>query len=871
MSHKFICIILALLAVTVGGNVQGQDLSLVIDDQLVAGPGELTSVEYSPLDMQLKVVTVFEDIRCAPGNLQGPSGNSLLIIDQINEAVETDAEYTISLPGNGGSVDLDSAARVLRVTTSDDVGEQLDCERWRNSFWASDFENVFSVSALTPVSPFPSGNTLDIPFTVKNESLTTIATNVVVDFTSSAFGPSGSPSGDVDPPTFMPSSDITPLPGDDSRWTIDILWPGESRTINVAYQLDSLVPSGTLIRTEVFNVEARDRQGVDPITVGSAAPVVSEVTTGEALLEITKTQTAGPDPVTEAGQVLEYDIEIENTGTFSLTGVVVTDTFPNGTEEVLSSPIESLNPDGQLEPDETWTYTTSYAVEQDDIDAGFAGDLIVNTASVETVQIPGPTPAMAQTTVDVSRSQEVSYTTTAASANEAGQTLPYELEIENTGQVSITVDSVSATLPDNSTATLSGPNESIQPPNGKIDPGETWTYTTEYLVTQDDLDNKTNLTSVSSTSTSASTSSELRFAEVPVDKVTSVGLTKRITANATYDTVGDVIQYEFDVENTGTQTLAGPATIDDGLIGDESCPSLDGVGNGDSDLQPGEVVICTGSLTVDQGHLDTGSIENSATATVDGVTSDQSSVTATANQMPAITLIKSISSITVVNTTTVTTPTYANVGDVISYDFNVQNSGNQTLDGPVTVSDDRTTDEACPALTTIGDGDSDFDPGETVICTASYTVDQPDIDNGSVVNEATASADGTTSNLATATADADQNAELIVDASSSVDTGTNAILDAGDTINYSFVIENLGNTTLTNLMMTASKPDVMTSGTLSSLAPGDNDTGSFSASYVIKAADLIPPPGAPASFSVVFSVSTNEGASDNESANTPLP
>ncbi len=69
----------------------------------------------------------------------------------------------------------------------------------------------------------------------------------------------------------------------------------------------------------------------------------------------------------------------------------------------------------------------------------------------------------------------------------------------------------------------------------------------------------------------------------------------------------------------------------------------------------------------------------------------------------------------------------------------------------MTIDDDQATDESCPAVTTVGNLDGNLDPGESLTCTASYTVDQADLNAGSVVNIADASADGTTS--ATDTAD----------------------------------------------------------------------------------------------------------------------
>ena len=90
---------------------------------------------------------------------------------------------------------------------------------------------------------------------------------------------------------------------------------------------------------------------------------------------------------------------------------------------------------------------------------------------------------------------------------------------------------------------------------------------------------------------------------------------------------------------------------------------------------------------------------------------------------------------------------YAAVDDVISYQYVVTNSGNVVLAGPVTVADDQATDESCPAVTTVGNLDANLDPGEAVTCTGSHTVVQADLDAGSVTANATACADGVSSNV----------------------------------------------------------------------------------------------------------------------------
>ena len=64
----------------------------------------------------------------------------------------------------------------------------------------------------------------------------------------------------------------------------------------------------------------------------------------------------------------------------------------------------------------------------------------------------------------------------------------------------------------------------------------------------------------------------------------------------------------------------------------------------------------------------------------------------------------------------------------------------------MTVADDKSTDESCPAVSTVGDGDNYLDPGESITCTATYTVTSEDVTSGSVTNTASATAGGVTSN-----------------------------------------------------------------------------------------------------------------------------
>ena len=109
-------------------------------------------------------------------------------------------------------------------------------------------------------------------------------------------------------------------------------------------------------------------------------------------ISVGKTGTLNDDdgtPGLSAGDTIDYQISVENTGVANLTSVNVVDNLvQSATNTPLVPTLASgdLNLDNQINPGETWLYTVSYSLTQANIDDG--GNL-VNTASVTTDQI-GP-------------------------------------------------------------------------------------------------------------------------------------------------------------------------------------------------------------------------------------------------------------------------------------------------------------------------------------------------------------------------------------------------------------------------------------------------------------------------------------------------
>lgn len=217
-------------------------------------------------------------------------------------------------------------------------------------------------------------------------------------------------------------------------------------------------------------------------------------------------------------------------------------------------------------------------------------------------------------------------------------------------------------------------------------------------------------------------------------------------------TLGDIVRYTFVLKNDNADTLTAvtlsepdPSRIDTPI----SCEAttLAGApfsGNGSGSLAASDAVRCSAEYAVRASDVAAGEVQNLAElrATAPGPRTIFATGASLIVVPPAqITLDKQI----------VSGNPYAEVGDVIQYSYLVRNTGGASLPGPVTVDDDRTA-VTCPPLSGIGDGDAVFDVGEEILCSASYTVVQGDLETANVVNVAVASAGSTDSTPDTATA-----------------------------------------------------------------------------------------------------------------------
>ena len=189
-------------------------------------------------------------------------------------------------------------------------------------------------------------------------------------------------------------------------------------------------------------------------------------------------------------------------------------------------------------------------------------------------------------------------------------------------------------------------------------------------------------------------------------------------------------------------------------------------------------------------------------------------------QFPRLTLVKSASP-----------ASYNTVGQVITYTYTISNSGNTTLAGPFSVSDDKQPTVSCPT--------GSLAPGASITCTSTRTITLADINAGSITNTATASGDGVASSVVSVTVIANQ--AMSIDLVDSATPTFSSPPVAGDTINYSYKITNTGNVTLSGVVLIdASLPGFETPGGIcggkTTFSPGEFIT--CSGIYTLTAGDI---------------------------------
>lgn len=200
---------------------------------------------------------------------------------------------------------------------------------------------------------------------------------------------------------------------------------------------------------------------------------------------------------------------------------------------------------------------------------------------------------------------------------------------------------------------------------------------------------------------------------------------------------GGNVYYRFTVENTGD----APLTLTE--LNDITATTL----TTNCFSSPSLPFVLPVADTADEDHI-ISCVAGPITAV--GGSAQINTANTAGNYAPDTTRYNSAISSAIYNTTTLdlvksaAESLYASVGIDLHYSYIVTNNG-APLTGPVVVTDNKVGTVSCPALTTIGDFDSDLDTGESITCTVTYTTTAADVTNGQVTNTARAIVDNVAS------------------------------------------------------------------------------------------------------------------------------
>ena len=194
----------------------------------------------------------------------------------------------------------------------------------------------------------------------------------------------------------------------------------------------------------------------------------------------------------------------------------------------------------------------------------------------------------------------------------------------------------------------------------------------------------------------------------------------------TFSQVGELINYQYVITNTGTSKLAEPVIVTD-TPRQVVCPSLSTVGNKDIYLDQNESVTCTASYSITQADLDAGSVTNLASATAGAITSNQGKFTLTRGTAPPPTNILKL-------TKSASSQTYGAADQTITYTFNITNSGTTPL-GPFQFT---ITDNKLGAPFNCGPANTTLAPNQSMSCAMDYKTTPADMALANITNSATA-------------------------------------------------------------------------------------------------------------------------------------
>lgn len=415
---------------------------------------------------------------------------------------------------------------------------------------------------------------------------------------------------------------------------------------------------------------------------------------------------ASPKIYNPPGQVIEYTYHVDNAGLRKISGPVFV-TTQDGIRVVCPDVDTVGNGDDFLDWNERITCSGFYKITATDVDNGS----VKHTAVAGAGDGDG-SPRSGPASIILRRRDRfvtLRIETNPTAYRNAGEIISVAYIVNAVGEeslagrISVDGETLQADCPD---------IQNVGNRDGFLDLGERLACTASYTIT--DADVQAGQWKTTAAITIGNFKSDPQ--SITIFGVVSPALVLKKSAQPqTYQDLEQQIHYTYEVTNQGGKALNGLVEVSDDQV-EVTCDEQSDV------LEPGETRTCQAVDTISAADLDKGSLTNTATARIGNVESEPQSVTVLRAPPGLLGLKKSAQP-----------QTYQASGEEIRYTYEVRNEGKDSIDGSIEVSDDR-------VAVTCEEQDGVLETNELLMCSGVYVIKPADIERGSLINTARASA-----------------------------------------------------------------------------------------------------------------------------------
>ena len=767
------------ITATVGSSTADDDAVVTITDELptigvtktanptsVPEPGGDVTFTFEVMNTSPEPVTLLSLNDSVYGNLDG-QGDCALTPTVILAA--NGGTYSCSITKMVTGDALSTHTNIVTAAAADDDGNDVNGEATAVVTISDVLPSVAVAKSANPSSVPETGGDVSFTFVVTNTSTEDVTLDSLID----------DKLGDLDGQgTCVADGSVTIVPG--SPYSCSV-------TVNLTGQPDT--PHVNVVKATVSDDDGN----------GADGEATATVTFEDIPATIRVDKSANPTQVLEPGDDVAYTFLVQNESAYDVVTI----------NELDDSIYGDLDGQGDcetpfdLDPQEIYTCSATFAVP------GNFGDTIVNVLSVTGVDDDGEevtgTDDATVTITNVPSMIEVEKSADPEEVDEPGANVTFTFVVDNTS----TTDPVTINeLFDSIYGDLNGLGTCLTPQD--IPVGGTYECEITEFVSGNAGAMITNVLTVTGVDDDGGVVSGSDDADVTINDLPSSIL---VTKTAGLDEVpasGGEVEFTVDIANTSVADVVTINTVIDDVFGDVSASCLPAL---PVDLNPGDALQCVFVEVVSGDH--TADHRNVVTAT--GVDDDDVPVEDDDDAEIDILEVALDTEKIFVDWIDVDLSLTATEGDILVYDIIVTNAGEAPLNN-ITVVDSLTGDSTiCLTPTAVDD--------TCELLGVEYTLEQADIDAGTVSNTGTGDSDETPPDDSVVDVPLEQisTMDVVKTFTGQANNGADEnVIEVGDLLNYDITATNTGNVTLTNVLVSDDLTGTVDEPCAASLAPGDS-------------------------------------------------